>query len=1101
MKRKLQTKLLMLVALIGFTALSAIAQVTTSAITGKIVDEKNQSVPGATITAVHTPSGTNYATNTNLDGRFTIPGMRIGGPYTIKVKLIGYSEKTFNNVNLTLGNVFTIDAKLEVSNTELAEVKVVGQGAGDIINSDRTGAATNISRDVINSLPTISRTINDFTRLTPQANGTSFGGQDNRLNNITVDGSLFNSSFGLSGQVGGRTGVSPISLDAIDQIQVNIAPFDVRQSGFVGAAVNAVTKSGTNEFTGSAFYLFQNQDYVGVRAKGNDLNRGVFDNKQYGVSIGGPIIKNKLFFFINAEKQSNDSPASGFVAAKAGQTAGGNISSVTENDLNTVSAALAGLGYQTGAYQGYNFQTKADRFLARIDYNINNKNNFSLRYNYLNSSDDKSVSNSSSLGFGSRFNSSRSISFKNSNYLQFEKVNSVIGELNSRISNKFSNNLILGYTFQNEDRGSAGGLFPLIEIQNSNSTAITAGTEPFTPSNRLNYSTYQLQNNLTYYANKHTLTAGISVERLKFENSFFPGSQSVYVFNSLTDFNTAISQYNANPGANAAVGYTLKRFQLRFSALPGGADPIQPTKVTYAGVYGQDEFQVKQNLKLTGGIRIDIPYFGDTGFENPNVTPLTFKRGDGSSINVSTSKLPNAKALFSPRIGFNWDVNNDRDFQIRGGSGIFTGRPAFVWISNQIGNNGVLTGFESIDNTTTRPFNPDPAKYIPANPAAGLPTTYEINITDPNFKFPQTWKTDLAIDKKLFAGLVGTLEFVYGKEVNAIKYENINLQPSVATFGGVDNRPKFPGYGLSSTAFNNASRINGNITSAYYLTNTNSGRSYSSTIAIERPYSKGWFFKAAYTYGDSKNIVNAGSNASGSFNNNPTVGTPNNAPLAYTDNDLRNRIFSAVSYKKDYKYGSTSVSMFFEAKNQGNYNYIYSADYDGDGNRNDLIFIPNKGSDLIFTPKTQTIGGATVTYTPAQQAAFFDAYISQDKYLREHKGQYAERNGALFPWTYRADLSITQEFKVKAAGKSNRFQVRADILNVGNFLNKDWGVGKFVNQTQILSPSGIDTTTGARTFTYNNFQNGIPVLTTYGDASSIGFDTYRAQLTFRYIFN
>ncbi|MCY7293478.1 MAG: hypothetical protein LH615_14975, partial [Ferruginibacter sp.] len=501
--------------------------------------------------------------------------------------------------------------------------------------------------------------------------------------------------------------------------------------------------------------------FVGNQTRALTFPKQNFSRSQYGLSIVVPIVKNKLFFFLNAEKQKNSTPASSFLARETGQVAGNNISTVSTADLALVSSQLASLGYETGIYQSYNFQTLGDRFITRLDWNISDKNKFSVRYNYLNSSDDKPVSNSSSLGFGNRFNSSRAMSFRNSNYSQNEKIHSIVGELNSTFG-KFSNTLIAGYTYQNEDRGSAGNLFPLIEIQDAGSNYITAGTEPFTPNNKLSYKTYQASNNLTYYANKHTLTGGISVERLEFENVFFPGSQSEYVFNSVNDFNTAVNAYKANNGLTTSP-VSLRRFQLRFSALPGGVEPVQPTKVWYTGAYAQDEFQANENFKVTAGIRADIPVFDKTGYFNANVPALTFKNGSGEDVKVSTDKLPSSKLLLSPRVGFNYNVRGESDLQIRGGSGLFTGRPAFVWISNQIGNNGVLSGFESIDNTTTRPFNPSPSKYIPSNPSAGLPTTYELNVTDPNFKFPQVWRSNLAFDKKLFGGLVGTAEFLYSK--------------------------------------------------------------------------------------------------------------------------------------------------------------------------------------------------------------------------------------------------------------------------------------------------------------------------------------------------
>lgn len=1084
---------------------SIYAQVTTSSLTGLVTDEKGETLPGASIVAVHNPSGSRYASATNSEGRYNIPGMRVGGPYTVTVKFIGYQDRNFQNINLTLGNASTVDAQLETGATQLDEVVITAAGKNDIISADRTGAATNVSREAIQSLPTISRSINDFTRITPQANGTSFGGQDNRLNNITIDGSLFNNSFGLSGQPGGRTGVAPISLDAIDQLQVNIAPFDIRQSGFTGASINAVTKSGTNNFYANGFFQTRTDQFVGDKVNTFNLTKQNFESQVYGLSLGGPIVKDKLFLFVNAETQKLSTPASSVRALEPGETAGGNISEVPSSDLNGVSSQLASIGYETGVYQNYNFNTPGDRLIARLDWNINDKNKFTLNYKYFDSSTDQNVSNSTSLGFGNRFNSRTAMSFRNSNYIQTENINSIIGELNSSFGTKLSNNLIVGYTHQNEDRASIGQFFPLIEIQNAGSTYITAGFEPFTPNNKLQYDTYQLQNNLTYYANKHTLTAALNLERLEFENVFYPGSQSVYVFNSINDFNTAINSYKANPNETVSP-VSLRRFQLRFSALPGGAEPVQPTKVWYGGFGLQDEFQVTPDFKLTGGIRADIPFFDETGLANPGVTPLTFRRGDGSAINVSTDQLPDAKILLSPRVGFNYNANGDNSLQIRGGTGIFTGRPAFVWISNQIGNNGVLTGFESIDNTTTRPFKPDPTAYIPADPAAGLPVQYEINITDPGFKFPQEWKSNLAVDKTLFGGLIGTVELLYSKTINGVDYENINLEAANSTFAGPDNRPKYPGYGLTGGAFNSASRINDNISSAIFLTNTNKGYAYSATAAIERPYARGFYFKGAYTYGQAKNVINAGSIAGGSYSSNNIVFDGNNAPLAFSNDDQRHRTILVSSYKKSYRIGSSEISLFGEARKGSNFSYRYSSDFNGDGSNNDLIYIPNNASELKFVDRTITVNQGTPreesrTFTAAEQSAFFDQYLNQDKYLNDNRGQYAERNGALSPWVFRADASFTQEFKIagERLNTNNLLQFRVDVTNLTNLINKEWGVRKFVNRADILTPRGVDAN-GITQFQYNSFSGLTPVTTTFGTGTSIGTDTYSAQFTIRYIF-
>ena len=1079
---------------------TAIAQVTTSSMVGRILDENNEALIGATVVAIHTPSGTRYGTVTNEDGRFTIPAMRIGGPYEVTISYVGYEEQKRDNVFLSLGTAATLDVKLLSEAIEISAVEVVAS-RNDVFSSDRTGAATNITAQQLNSLPTVSRNFLDFTRLTPQARGSSIGGQDNRLNNITIDGSLLNNSFGLAGEPGGRTGIAPISLDAIEEVQVNIAPFDVRQAGFVGAGINAVTRSGTNEFSGSAFYTFRNENFTGINAGDVELNReqNQFDNEQYGFRLGGPIIKNKLFFFASVELERRAQPYQE-LANSGNDPVEGNTTRVLESDLIQVSNFLRdNFGYETGGYQGYNLETNGDKYLAKLDWNINDNNKFSIRFTRLDSESDVLISNSSSLGFGNRRTNGRAMSYQNSNYIIFDKITSVVGELNTLFGSKISNNLIAGYTFQNENRGvrGSGDIFPLIEIQKEGQTYISAGFEPFTPANQLEYTTYQLQDNLSIYLNKHTVTAGLSVERLEFRNVFFPGSQGVFVYNSLEDFYADLNDAKANPNRTTSP-VSLRRFQYRYSALPGGAEPVQPTEVTYAGLYLQDEFAVSPKLNLTGGIRMDIPFFGDTGFENEQVLNQTYRTPDGNSLKVSTAKLPDPKPLWSPRFGFNFDVMGDKTFQIRGGTGIFTGRPAFVWISNQIGNNGVLTGFEQIDNTSTRPFTTTPGQFIEN---ASTPTSFNIDITDEDFKFPQVWRTNIALDKKLPWGLVATLEFIYNKDVNGINYQNINEETATATFAGPDNRPRYPGSGLSGSALNNAVRINDNVTGAVYLTNQNQGTAYTFTASLEKKFDKGLFAKVAYNFGEAQNLVDAGSIASGSYNSIASVNGNNFPDLAFSSNDQRHRFLGTVTYRFEWlKALGTQIGLFVNGATQGRFSYVINQDMNGDGiNGNDLMFVPNNGSDLRF--EQFTLNG--VTFTPEQQAAAFDAYIDQDEYLSERRGQYAERNGALLPWLWRADLSFVQDLFVNIGGKRNTLQFRADVLNVTNLINKEWGVSDRVINSRPLTfrsvtPEGIPVyrmqTTGSGT-------NTRLLDSTLQKDALFGSDTYSIQLGFRYIFN
>jgi len=1072
--------------------------VTTSALSGRVNDTKGETLPGATVVAVHTPSGTIYGTITGADGRFYIPSMRVGGPYTVTVTFVGFKESVYNNIYLSLGTAGNLTAVLSETALELGEVVVSGKKDA-VFSSDRTGAATTISREAIGTLPTINRSINDFTRLTPQASGRSFAGQDSRFNNITVDGSIFNNSFGLADQPGGRTQRSPIALDALEEIQVNIAPYDVRQAGFVGAGVNAVTRSGTNEFKGGAYFTNRNEKYLGKKSNDKDVTSDDFNVNQYGLHIGGPIIKNKLFFFASAEFERDARPATQYRANNGGEPVGGNVTRVLRSDLDALRIFMKDrFNYETGPYEGYNSEAFSDNLIVKLDYNINKSHKASIRYTYFNSQADVLASNSSSLGFGNRRSVTTALNYQNTNYIQKEKIQSVIGELNSTFG-RLTNNFIIGYTYQNEDRGSRGDFFPLVEIQEAASTYISLGFEPFTPNNKLNYKTFQMQNNVSYFAGKHVFTAGVNLERFSFENVFFPGSQSVYVYNSLANFYADANNYLA-PDPNYSQ-VTLRRFQLRYSALPGGAEPVQPTKVTYAGGYIQDEFTPIDGLKIIAGVRVDIPFFAETGFFNPVVDTQNFVNRDREAYKVNTAKLPDPKPLISPRIGFNYDLYNDRTIQLRGGTGIFTGRPAFVWISNQIGNNGVLTGFIQTDNTKNYPFNPNPGHYIPANPT--LPSSYELALTDPDFKFPQVWRSNFAVDGKLPFNLVGTAEFIYTKEVNGIGYFNANLKAPVGTFDGPDNRPFYPG--------GNNNRINNNVVNAITLDNQGKGSSSTLSLSLERPFSQGFFAKAAYARGASKNTINPGSIAAGSYNNNAIVFDPNNAPVAFSDYDQRDRFFFATSYRKEYAgFGATQIGIFFEGRNQGRYSYIYSTDMNLDGNLNDLLYVPKDVSEMNFQTYKPSISGvtSTVDYTKEQQEADFEAFIKQDTYLSSIRGKHTERNGAIIPWVYNADLNITQEFYVNVNGKRNTIQISANVFNFGNLINQKWGAGYVVNSTRPVRYQSKDANNKPvyrmNVMSVNKVSDTevkfTPITETFSRRASIG-DVWQGQIGIRYIFN
>jgi hypothetical protein len=1071
--------------------------VTTGSISGLVTDAQKQPVPGAGVMAIHEPSGSRYEAVTRADGRFFIPGMRVGGPYTITVfhqgdQTLAFEPQLQENVVVNLG--VTTDVLFSVRGIAVEEVITVTAQSDTVFSSERTGAATALSRDTIQALPSIGRRLDDLTRLTPQAGGLgTFAGQDNRLNNITVDGSSFNNSFGLGGAPGDRTGVAPISLNAIEQVQVNIAPFDVRQGNFVGAGVNTVTRSGGNQFRGSIYHQFRDESLVGTEAKDLPFNPGTFNFRNTGGWVSGPVLKNRMFFFGNFEDEALTEPGTTFRANLGGEPAAGGVTRVLASDLTQLSTFLQNsFGYATGPFEGYDHETPGRRFLVKTDYNFNDRNKLSVRYNHLDSSTDVLLSNSSSLGFGTRRSVTTGLNFQNSNYQILENIRSIIGEWNSVLGDRTANNLIVGYTYQDESRASRGDFVPFVDILEGGSVYTSFGFEPFTPNNELRYKTFQIQNNFTRFSNRHTWTFGASAERYESENVFFPGSQSAYVYNSLADFYRDANDHLANPNRTTSP-VTLNRFQVRWANIPGMEKPIQPLEVLYAGAYAQDDWRLADNVKITAGVRFDVPFFGDTGFANANADALSFRDETGATVQYSTAKLPDSNILWSPRLGFNWNVAGTGQTQVRGGTGVFTGRPAYVWISNQIGNTGVLTGFERLDNTTARPYHPDPNRYKPANVTGDPASSYELALTDPDFKFPQLWRTNLAVDQRLPWGWSGTAEFMYNRDVNGVYYINANMREPIGTFAGADNRIRF--------ASGNAGRINTHVANAVVLKNQNEGRSWNIAGTLERQLQAGFWFKTAYSYGKAENTVDPGSIAFGSWNNNQHAGDPNNPGLGYSINSPGHRVFAAASYTRDYfRFGGTSFAVYLESRHNCqaafacNPSYAFTGDANGDGGTsNDLIYIPRDISEMNFV--TFTAGGRT--FTAAEQAAAWNAYIDQDKYLSKRRGQYAERGGVFLPFVRRADVSVSQNLFLNLGGRRHEFQFRTDVLNFGNLLNSNWGVGKRLVNAQPLTNPGVDAQ-GRLTYRLRVVNNEL-MTKSLEQTAGIG-DVYRVMFSLRYTF-
>ncbi|WP_276499111.1 TonB-dependent receptor [Pontibacter litorisediminis] len=1060
---KLFYSYLLLCAIAILQAQCAWAQgTTTAAMNGVVQDQSGTALPGATVIAVHVPTNTQYIANTNAEGRYNFQNMRVGGPYTVRTSYIGYQEQVVENINLTLGQNYRLDLTLSESTTTLGEVEVTAT-QDKVINSDRTGAATNVSTEQIQSLPTISRSLNDFTRITPQAStsgqGISFAGQNNRFNNFSIDGTVNNDVFGLSssGTNGGQTGVQPISLDAIEAIQVVIAPFDVRQSGFTGGGINAITRSGSNRFTGSAYYFWNNEQLVGKSPDDERTRLPDYTDYQVGVRVGGPIIKDKLFFFVNGEKTNRNQP----LLFEPGTPS----SNFTVEEAERVAAAANRLGYDPGSFRSIEDETKSDKLFARLDWNIANNHQFTLRHSYV---------------YGENRDNSRTpnaLRFSNNAEYFPSTTNSSVLQLRSQFGSEYANEFILGYTRVRDDRDIIGDPFPSVTLRLSGGRTISFGSEPFSVQNQLDQDVLTITDNFNIFRGKHTITLGTHNEFYKTFNLFIRQEFGAYEYNSIEAFEAIGTPAEEAPSA-------FFRNYSRTDVRQQGAE----FSAYQLGFYAQDEYAALNNLKITLGLRLDIPTFNDDPAVNEEFNQAFADRG------LATDKTPGSQFMLSPRLGVNWDVFDNGNTQVRGGAGVFTGRVPFVWIANQYTNTGQLLG--SLSLTTGNPtledvrFVADPAAQPTATTFGLSDRTAEINITDPDFKFPQLFRANAAIDQRLPGDFIATLEGIYSKNLNNIYYQNLNLEET-GTLAGADNRPVF-------------GRVPGNnFQDIIYLTNTDEGYAYSITGQVQKTYEMGLSGSVAYTYSRAKDVNPGNSSQARSnwINVNQVYGL-NNVEAAFADNDIRSRVVASLTYGKEYLgFASTILSVFYNGQSGLPLSYIYNGDVNNDAGRtNDLVYIPRDAAEINLVPITDRSGEVVPgSLTPAEQWAALDAFISSNDYLRDRRGEYAERNGDRLPWTNQIDLRLTQEFKLYQADNVHRLQITFDVFNFTNLLNKDWGrqYTATFNAFQLIDFVGYEPGTNTPRFNYTGrgLTDGDPYFV--NDFAS----RWRGQLGLRYIFN
>ncbi|NLX29277.1 MAG: TonB-dependent receptor [Bacteroidales bacterium] len=1082
---------ILLVALIISSATIMQAQVTTSSMGGRVSDAEG-AVIGATVIATHTPSGTTYGTVTNLEGRFNLNGMRVGGPYTVTITFIGYGAFTQNNITLSLGENYVMNVVLSEESTSLDEVIVAA--ARTKFSNEKTGAVTNITTDQIANLPTVNRSIMDITRLSPYGgNGMSFVGTDGRTANFTVDGANFNNNFGLSDRLPG--GGNPISIEAIEELQVVIAPYDVRQTNFIGGGVNAITRSGTNTFRGSAYVFHRNENLRGDAVKGQQIQgaREKDRNTTYGFTLGGPIIRNKLFFFVNAEMSKTPTIANRWRASTDGVADPDNyISRTTINDLQRVSDFVKNeYGYETGSYTNFPADESNNKLLARLDWNITNKHRLALRYNYT-----KNLSwispNATSMDGGTRVSEARmskaSMSFANSMYSMDNLVHSFSFDLNSRLADNLSNQFLATFSKLDDIRGTNSSEFPFIDILKDGQAYMSLGYELFTWNNGVHNNVLNIKDELTYYLGNHKIVGGIAYEYKMADNAYMRNGTGYYRYASLDDFLSG----GAPEIVNLTYGYD------------GESNPAARIRTNKLGVYGQDDWSLSERFKLSYGLRIDGLFFNNDDL----MTNKAINDIDYAGRHIDTGEWPEANIIFSPRIGFVWDTFGDKSLKVRGGTGLFSGNLPLVFFTNMPTNGGMVQYQAQINaaNAAKKGFTMDEfagGLVTDANGKANISALYDklislgypatispedgtvpsaIAAVDPNFKMPQVWKVSLAVDyafKTSFPFSV-TAEGIFNKTINGVSISDWSI-PTVggfARFNGVDNRPVYPaGYRVGTKAF--------------VLENTSLGYGWSGNITFNAQPASWLSMMAAYTHTVAKDVTGMpGSNAESAFTYVPTVEGPNHIKLHNSQYNTPDRLVASLTA---HDKSGNHYSLIYEGWRGGaNYSYMTANDINGDGYNYDAIYVPT--DDEVANNEFRFV-------SESDKTRFMD-YVHANDYLKKQQGNYAEAYSVYSPWVHRVDFSYKHDFALNAGNNGHKLQLSFDIKNVMNLFNSSWGVGKYLNpaigsEARILKYEGVDAD-GFATFSTPSYINGNTQ--TFTPSYSLGQCWY-ALIGIKYIFN
>ncbi len=1005
--------------------------ISTASIQGQIIDTDGAPIPGAIVTLLFKPTNAVHNTVSGASGNFYFPNLQVGGPYELQIEMAGFQNYTQTIIELQLGEHLRVRPQLSLNSVDLPITEVTAPPTPSTTTWDQ--------RDLL-SLPNLDRSLTEFTRLSPAANNQGFLGQSSRYNLVSIDGNLFNNAFGLGGSrqtlIGTAAGAQPVSLDAIQQLSVNLAPFDVRTGGFTGASINAVTRSGTNNWEGSVYEFHSSDKLTGTEVGGEEVSLNNFQRNLFGARVGGPIIKDQLFFFFSYEGERRSEPASPFSAARPGNE-GDQVSRVLASDLDDMQTFLNdAYGYQTGAYEDYNFLTQNDKILLRLDWNIANKHQLTLRYNYLQAEQDRPVSNTRQFGAGDRFNSATSMSFRSSNWKRSAQIHAFAAELNSSFGSNANNQLRINYTFYPEERAINGVLFPMVDILQSGQTYMSFGADMFANNHRAHSKIFQIQDNYSIHTDKHVFTIGMSYEQLQFDYVVTPAYAGSYIFDSLEDF------YNSSPiGTLTPVGLSNgigrpSTYTLNYSTFEDGRLPKASPSSGQLGFYLQDEYYPSANFKLQYGLRVDYIRFFDELTENTAISDLEFQNPEGNSYSINTGELPGSQLLWSPRVHFSWDIAPK--LQLRGGSGLFTGRIPFVILSSQYVENGLVQAQIRARNNQANqfPFNPAPNAYIPSDRATN--NNYDIVVNSPDLKMPQIWRSNLGLDVQLPLNITASADIYYTRNIHDIYAWNANLDQS-NTEKADDGRIQF-----SNNRLNNPPVLN-----AYVLDNISEGDQFYTILQLKKKWHDNWLASLSYTFGESRNISSfTGTGPVQAYRSNPIVNNPNRPILAFSDEDLRHRVLGVLSYRLAYaKSLATTFSLLIDGVQAGRYSFTYSSN--GDVNKdgvpaNDLIFVPASQDQIQLEAYNQQGNQVTVE----EQWAALEQFIEQSDYLRSRKGDFAERNGAILPFVTQLHLRVMQDIAFQIGQKKHGFQLSLDINNFGNLLNSSWGVFELPAVTQ-----------------------------------------------------